>query len=172
MDVEKIIKINEMTKTLKEHGMIEDPSKNDQADRELRGGHGVTQSYTPVQPTSDSSLTKDQLEIALERNTRKIMEIVNNMRTEIIALKQKIAELDARPPVIEKQIVQSSPHEPVIREPSQPAVQEQVAPSQPVAQQPATREEPKKDATGRRGNPSEFTEEQVSVENIFYYGKK
>lgn len=166
MDVEKIMKINEMTKTLKEHGMIEDPTKNAQADKELKGGHGITEVNTQVEPsTTNNSVTKDQLEIAIERNTRKIMEVVNNMRTEIIALKRKIVELDARPPVIERQIVQSTSHEPVIKESSQPAVQEQVA-------QPAAQAEIKKEAPSQRGNPSEFSNEEVSVENIFYYGKK
>lgn len=159
MDVEKIMKINEMTKTLKEHGMVDDPSKNAQADKELRGGHGVTPENNSNEVPTNPGITKDQLDIALERNTRRIMEFIDSLKDEIDALKKKVAELEARPAqVIEKQVVQSTPHEPVVKEASQPAVQEQPA---------ATAQ----NNNHARGDPKEM-QEDVSIEKMFYYGKK
>jgi len=165
MDVEKIKKINEMAKTLKQHGMVDDPSFNPEAAFQLNG-------EKPIETENKDALTKDQLAIQLERTARKLMEHIVNLQEEMNSLKNRINMLESRPPqVIEKQVTVSQSHEPVIKEVQEPVVINNQNETSSSVQSTNEQKTEQKNAHVR-GGPSDFKDEDVSVENIFYYGRK
>ncbi|MBW3020002.1 hypothetical protein KY334_01790 [Candidatus Woesearchaeota archaeon] len=162
MDIEKIKKINEMTRTLKQHGMISNPSENASAAEEINGER--VPRFEDV-----NSIDRDQVQILIERSNRRLMEIIESLKKEILANRGRIEELERRP----AQIVERTTSQPAIKQDSEIQIKDPTAnePVQQQTQQVRQQEQPKPQAHARC-DTSKMNQEDFSVEKFFYFGRK
>jgi predicted nucleic acid-binding Zn-ribbon protein len=125
MDIEKIKKINEMSKTLQHHGIVGSSEEGSELANQL-GDESL--------PKKEANSSGVDVSLLVERMARK--------------LNQRIDELHDRLDKME-----------------QPAPQIQ-------STKPEKREEKKEDKPQLRSDPDQFKDQDVSVENMFYYGNK
>jgi len=153
MDVEKLKKMNELSKELKKHGMADSTKEAfAQAGQMMRDeAVGDVISRSDKKPEQESSFDK-QYQIMLERQNRQLS-------SEINTLKQTVAEL--------KQVVEQLKKEPKPKPPEPDPRPEPEPPEPPTVQSKLKKEEPK-------DNPKQgkYTSADVAVEKVFYFGKK
>jgi len=99
-------------------------------------------SHVEMPSENKKEITKDYIELLFERNNRKLMQEINSLKEEISNLKVKLNEKPER----------------IVKEEQKEL---------PKNKREITKEDVK---VGR--DPADFEDVDVSVENIFYYGKK
>ncbi|MBW2998549.1 hypothetical protein KY321_03335 [Candidatus Woesearchaeota archaeon] len=166
MDVEKIKRINEMTKTLKQHGMVSDTANNEQAAEQLTGQELPKQEDV-------NNIDKNQVQVLIERSNRRFMEIIESLKKEIMANRGRIEELERRP----AQIVERTTSQPVVKEESEIQINDPTANEAPVVQQEPVQQPVQAQAKPERKeharcDTSKINQEDFSVEKFFYYGNK
>ena len=152
MDVEKLKRINQLSKDLKRHGLVVEEAIT-QASNIVNEDEVKTfldKSKEEIDSSRNPTST-DQYIIMLERNHRKIAEEVQNIKNEVARMLNEFEEL--------KNKINSSETRPVQREEETKEKQETQAQLSPK----------KKESHPRQGN---FTPEDVSIEKMFYFGKK
>lgn len=146
MDVEKLKKMNELSKELKKHGIAENNKEAfEQAGKIVRDeavGNVISQA---TQKTETSDSFDKHYQIMLERQNRQLA-------NEIIALKEAVAAIQQE---VEK-LKQAKPAAPVQQ---QPREEKQAT----FAKKQEPKEHPKQGG---------FTSEDVAMEKVFYFGKK
>lgn len=159
MDVERLKKINQLSKDLKKHGLVVEEAIT-QASTILSEKEDETETFLEKSKqeieSKQNPASTDQYIVMLERNNRKIVEEVQKIREEMArilsefeALKNKVVQYTSRPAVIE--IPAASAEEKHKEKQAQLAMPK------------------KKEAHPKQGN---FTPEDVSIEKMFYFGKK
>jgi len=165
MDIEKLKKMNDMSKVLREHGIAAGSEEGSKMASE------ITKTNIVSEGGESSVLTKDYLEVLLQRFGRQISDEFQKIRNDIAAVKHEIvsrpvqvlqkpdvAEVKETPKVTGTQQIQQNP-EPVIQPIQQPA-------PQPVNKHQITR------ADVKNGSDPDEIDADVSVEKIFYMGNK
>lgn len=158
MDVEKLKKINQLSKDLKRHGLVVEEAISQAStilsEKEDEVETFLEKSKEEIESKQNPTST-DQYIVMLERNNRKIVEEVQKVREEMARilsefeeLKNKVAQ-QARPVIV-----------------AAPVSSESERPKETQAQLATPK---KKESHPRQGN---FTPEDVSIEKMFYYGKK
>ncbi|MBW3004271.1 hypothetical protein KY310_00360 [Candidatus Woesearchaeota archaeon] len=143
MDVEKLKKMNELSKELKKHGMAESTKEVFEQAGEMMKDEAMGDIISKSSSQEKSKEGFDhQYQIMLERQNRQIAQEVQALKETVAALKEAVEQLkQARP-----------------------------AQQQPKEERQATfakKEEPKEHP--RQGA---FTSEDVAVDKVFYFGKK
>jgi len=142
MNIEQIKKLNEMTKTLQQHGL----ATSSEEGSKLAGG------ITDVEvPKEKSVINKEYVELMFERNNRKMMQEIEALKAEIIKLHNSLESLKNQH-VTERVVIREKEEEP----------------ERPVQNKQQIKKEDVK--CGR--DPDELNGVDVSVENIFYYGTR
>ncbi len=157
MDIEQIKKLNEMTKTLQQHGLANTSEEGSQ----IAGG--ITETKMPTDNCS-SEITKDYIELMMERTARKLMHEIEDLRNKVGSLTEQI-EIIKNQKITQRVVIKEVSSEPQ----SELKVEEKVeAPSQPAKNsRQITRDDVKNGS-----DPDEIDPETVSVEKMFYYGNK
>jgi polyhydroxyalkanoate synthesis regulator phasin len=147
MDVEKLKKMNELSKELKKHGMADSTRDAfEQAGQMVRDeAVGDVISRSDKKPEQGSSFDR-KYQIMLERQNRQIAQ-------EVQALKQTVTELKEAVEQLKKAPKPTPDPRPEPKPPGPPTVQSKL----------------KKEEHPKQGG---FTSEDVSVEKVFYFGKK
>jgi len=152
MDVEKLRKINQLSKEFKKHGMAMEEAIGQATDsvNEKEVKEFLDESKKEIESKNPSAT--EQYILMLERNNRKIMEEVQNVKQEISKILKEFEQ-------IKKQI--NRPQE----MPKEQAID--AKPAKKTKKQ--TQLKTKKQSNPRQG---EFTPEDVSIEKMFYFGNK
>ena len=124
MDIEKIKKINEMSKTLQHHGIAESSEEGSELADQL--GKEPLPQKEAISGEVDTSLL-------VERMARKLNQRIDELHERLDKLEQPAPQIQA--PKVEKT-------------------------------------EEKKDKPQLRSDPDQFKDQDISVENMFYYGNK
>jgi len=158
MDVEKLKKINQLSKDLKRHGLVVEEAIT-QASNIVNEDEVKTfldKSKEEIASSRNPTST-DQYIVMLERNHRKIAEEVQNIKNEVARMLSEFEELKNKINSPETRPVQQE--EETVQEEKTKEKQEKQAQLSPK----------KKESHPRQGN---FTPEDVSIEKMFYFGKK
>ncbi|MBD3361739.1 hypothetical protein GF358_03025 [Candidatus Woesearchaeota archaeon] len=153
MDVEKLRKINQLSKELKKHGMamenaIEQASESTQ---EKEVNEFLKKSKEEMQSTKNPSSTEQYI-LMLERNNRKIMEEVQTVKKEVTKIMSEFTD-------IKKQLEKK------------PAVKEQSEINEKPKQKTKEKQSQLK-SKKKNEKQGEINPEDVSIEKMFYFGKK
>lgn len=157
MDIKQIKELNEMTKTLQKHGLASNSEEG------AKMAEGMSDAEVPEKAVS--TISKEYVDIMLERNNRKIGEYICSLKEEISSLKNKIDLLE-----------QSIPSHKHYDQPEKIEIQEHLQESK--EEQTISPKETKRDNTITKDDvkngrdPDELDGVDVSVENIFYYVNK
>ena len=157
MDVEKLKKINQLSKDLKRHGLVVEEAITQASTilSENQDEVGVFLEKSQQQMDSKQNpASTDQYVVMLERNNRKIVEEVQKIREEMARILSEFEELKNKVAQQARPIIVAAPGSPEAEKSKE--TQAQLAPK-------------KKEPHPRQGN---FTPEDVSIEKMFYCGKK
>lgn len=149
MDVEKLKKMNELSKELKKHGVADSTkeafAKAGQMVRDEAVGDVI--SHSEKKPEQESSFD-NQYQIMLERQNRQLVNEINILKNAVAELQEALEQLKKEPrPTPEPRPEPKRPEPPVM----QSKLKEE------------KKEHPKQ---------GEFSSEDVAVEKVFYFGKK
>lgn len=152
MDVEKLKKINQLSKEFKKHGMAMEDAIREAGDtiHEPEIKEFLQKSKEQIDSTKNPS-SAEQYIVLLERNNRKIMEEVQNVKEEIKKIMNEFAE-------IKKQL----------QEPPAKTIREEI-PQQKKTEKQTQLKQKKKQSNPRQGD---YTSDDVSIEKMFYFGNK
>jgi hypothetical protein len=155
LDVEKLKKVNQLSKDLKKHGMAMEDAIEQASDsvHETEIKEFLHESKEQMQSSSNPSSTEQYI-IMLERNNRKIMEEVQKVKEEVAKIMSEFAEI--------KNKLHEQP------DPVQEPVQKQVPVTKKVEKQ--SKLKPKKKIKNEK--QGDINPEDVSIEKMFYFGKK
>lgn len=151
MDVEKLKKMNELSKELKKHGMADSTREAfTQAGKMVRDeavGDVISQSD---KKTEEPSSFDKQYQIMLERQNRQIASEINTLKQTVAELQKAVEQLKKEPKPEPKPDPRPEPEPP-----GPPTVQAKL----------------KKES---KDNPKQgkYTSADVAVEKVFYFGKK
>ena len=152
MDIEELKRLNNLTVALRKHGMA-DKSDDAYKQAELLLTNKKEEILPPFQPvvshTVHDPLLEQKFTLALEMNNKKFQEAIDIISTRIACLAQEITG-------IKKEVTDLK---------SVPA--QKTTPLQVEAETP--KKEQTKESHPRQG---QFAPEDVSIEKMFYYGKK
>lgn len=155
MDIEKLKKVNQLSKELKKHGMaMEDAIKEaGETVHEEEVKEFLDKSKAEMQSKSNPSSTEQYI-IMLERNNRKIMEEVQKVKDEVAKILNEFAEMKQR---LAEQLVQEVKQEPAKQ------IKEKKLEKQ-------AKLKPKKKVKNPR--QGEYNPDDVAIEKMFYFGNK
>jgi hypothetical protein len=143
MNVEKLKKMNELSKELQKHGMADSTSEAFTKAGEVVRDEAFSQIVK--EPESKDGFNH-QYQIMLERQNRELVQEINSLKEKIAAMQADIemlkADNNARPAAQEKPKQETQTKFP---------------------QKPESKEHPKQ---------GEYTPEDVAVDKVFYFGKK
>ncbi|MBD3303527.1 hypothetical protein GF343_00110 [Candidatus Woesearchaeota archaeon] len=151
MNVEKLKKMNELSKELKKHGVADSTkeafAKAGNMVRDEAVGEVISRSEQ--KPEQGSSFDK-QYQVTLERQNRQLAGEINTLKQTVAELKQAVEQLKKEP------------------RPKPPEPRPEPEPPGPPTVQAKLKKEESKD------NPKQgkYTSEDVAVEKVFYFGKK
>ncbi len=144
MDVEKLKKMNELSKELKKHGIAESNKEAFEKAGEIVRDEAIGDVISQSTQKSEASDSFDKhYQIMLERQNRQLANEIIALKGAVIAIQEEIEKLKQAKPM-----------------PAQQPKQETQATF-------AKKEEPKQHP--RQGG---FTSEDVAMEKVFYFGKK
>ena len=148
MNVEKLKKMNELSKELKKHGMADSTAEAfNQAGDMVREEAVKDIIVKPREKSESKDCFDSQYQIMLERQNRQIAQ-------EVQALKETVAAMQAEIEML-KADQKAAP------------VQQQEKPKQEVQ-----KKFPQKEESKEHPKQGEFTSEDVAVDKVFYFGKK
>lgn len=143
MDVEKLKKMNELSKELKKHGMAESTKEAFEKAGEMVRDEAVGDVISQSTQKAESSDSFDKhYQIMLERQNRQIANEIIALKEAVMAIQQEVERLKQAKPV-----------------PQQPREEKQAT----FAKKEEKKPHPKQGA---------FTSEDVAVDKVFYFGKK
>lgn len=149
MNVDQIKKINEMSKILRSHGIAADSQEGTKIAEEL------AQKIIPQESTPHPSSSNVDVELLLERATRRFQQQIEELKTKIQQLEGQMNHMSSR--INQKQAQQQS-------QPEQS--------TQNTQEQLQTQTKEKKQEQQNASRSGEYTSDDVSVEKMFYYGNK
>lgn len=147
MNVENIKKINEMSKILRSHGIAQDSQEGTRLAEQM-GAKAV--------PSGGESFDKDKVELLLERQARKFQQQIEMLSEKLLRLEERVNSLPKQRP-IEVREVHSAP------DPS---------PNDSALSPSSSGGNAKKPAQKDESRTGQFTSDDVSVEKMFYFGRK
>ncbi|MBW2986115.1 hypothetical protein KY333_01975 [Candidatus Woesearchaeota archaeon] len=147
MDVEKLKKMNELSKELKKHGMADSTSQAFTQAGEMVRDETFKQVIEPNTSSQKTTEFDNQYQIMLERQNRQIVQ-------EVQALKETIAAMQAEIEML-KADRKAAP-----------------MPQQEKPKQEAQTKFPQKSESKEHPKQGGFTPEDVAVDKVFYFGKK
>ena len=156
MNIEKLKKVNQLSKELKKHGMAMEDAIHEAGEtvHEEEVKEFLDKSKAEMQSSKNPSSTEQYI-IMLERNNRKIMEEVQKVKQEVSKIMNEFSDIKRK--IQEQTII-----------PVQEPVQEETFTQKKVEKQ--AKLTPKKKVKNPR--QGEYNSEDVSIEKMFYYGKK
>lgn len=169
MDIEKLRKINQLSKELKKHGMavedaIEQASESVHEDEIKEFLH---KSKEEIQSIKNPSSTEQYI-IMLERNNRKIMDEVQKVKEEVAKIMNEFAtikkQLDEQPKFIENQTISDTSQYKKVEKQTQ--LKSKTKQNQDSAN---LQTSSKKKTNPRHGD---YNPDDVSIEKMFYFGNK
>ncbi|MFH1591178.1 MAG: hypothetical protein ABIC95_04590 [archaeon] len=160
MDIEKTMKVNKLIAELKKHKVLGGIDAVARAHEIVHDGEKPEeQPQVPKgQPVPDSA--PEAMMIALAETTTMVRAELDLLKRAILSVDEEVGELRQKVAALESRPVQTAP-------PPAPVKEEQATLEKPAA------EEPKKEASGNdHPRSGGFSEDDVSIEKIFYAGKK
>lgn len=145
MDIEEIKRINRMTAELKKHGMAESTVDAYHQARASFEENQPQQAIT-IEQHPDSQLLEKKFQLLIELNNKKFQEAITILSNDITLLAQQLTGL--------KQEIQQN------KQATTKIEQKQQEKQQPL---------PKQESHPRQGN---YSPDDVSIEKMFYFGKK
>jgi uncharacterized protein (DUF111 family) len=154
VNIEKIKKVNQLSKEFKKHGMAMEEALEQASDsvHEEEIKEFLQESKEQMNSAKNPSSTEQYI-IMLERNNRKIIEEVQKVKEEVTKIMNEFEDIKRK---LHEQSV-----------PSQQPVQEEI--TQKKIEKQAKLTPKKKIKNPRQGD---INPEDVSIEKMFYYGKK
>ena len=148
MNVEKLKKMNELSKELKKHGMADSTAEAFNQAGDMVREEAVKDIIVKSGEKSESKDCFDsQYQIMLERQNRQIAQEVQTLKETVAAMQAEIEMLKADQ--------KAAP------------VQQQEKPKQEVQ-----KKFPQKEESKEHPKQGEFTSDDVAVDKVFYFGKK
>ncbi|MBN1644913.1 hypothetical protein JW851_02650 [Candidatus Woesearchaeota archaeon] len=162
MDVEKLKKINQLSKELKKHGMAMEEAIEQASDsvHENEIKEFLHKSKEEMESTKNPSSTEQYI-IMMERNNRKIMEEVQKVKQEVSKIIHEFSEIKKQFEQMPETLRETSPRK---------AIETQSKLTPKTEQKQSFRTAPKKKAKNPR--QGDYTSDDVSIEKMFYFGKK
>ena len=145
MDVEKLKKMNELSKELKKHGMADSTAQAFAQAGEIVRDETFKKIIEPNTSSQKSAEFDSQYQIMLERQNRQIVQAVQALKETIAAMQAEIEMLKA---------------------------DRRAAPVQERPKQEAQTKVPQKKESKEHPRQGGFTPEDVAMDKIFYFGKK
>lgn len=156
MDLEKIKKVNQLSKEFKKHGMAMEEAIEQASDsvHEKEVKEFLQESKEQMQSSKNPSSTEQYI-IMLERNNRKIMEEVQKVKEEVAKIMDEFADIKRQlheKPIIEvrQEITEANPQQKKIEK--------------------QAKLKPKKKIKNEK--QGDINPDDVSIEKMFYFGKK
>jgi hypothetical protein len=163
MDIEKTKKINELVAELKKHKMLEgsDDALTKAEEMVNRSGDESLSSAPTARPEAHSNAG---FETILKEHAKVMKEELDLLRKGLLSINDEVQELREKMTEMERNMAQLKRAEPKVEKPAE-------APeAEPKEETPAPAEKEKSgESHPRQGN---FNEDDVSIEKIFYAGKK
>jgi hypothetical protein len=151
LNVEKLKKINQLSKEFKKHGMaMEDAIEQASESVHEKGVKDFLQESKEQMQSSKNPSSTEQYIMMLERNNRKIMEEVQKIKEEVSKIMNEFSDI--------KRQLHEQPVPVQVQEVIQPKVEKQ------------TKLKPKKKIKNEK--QGDINPEDVSIEKMFYFGKK
>ncbi|MBW2968892.1 hypothetical protein KY304_01735 [Candidatus Woesearchaeota archaeon] len=159
MNVEKLKKVNQLSKEFKKYGMaMEDAIKEAGSTVNEKEVKEFLDKSSEEMKSSKNPSSTEQYILMLERNNRKIMEEVKKVKEEVTKILKEFEEMKTKLSEQQKQQIEQPQKHKIKKE----------------KQSQLKKEQPTKKTTRKKSNPrqGEYNPEDVSIEKMFYFGKK
>lgn len=166
---EKMRKMNDLAKDLKQHGFAESSFEAIQQASQIYGEDELTHEvkHGLINSPHEKIAGEEKMsEIDIERKFKKMQDSVDALTSKMNEMIQAINDMDSRITQLSKR--------PVVQERPIERPQEKTAPAQPTTHQPAEQGRGSQADSGEYANQrvGNFQSQDVAIDKMFYYGKK
>ena len=168
--IERMRRLNELTKELKQHGFAESSFEAIQQANQIYGDDdlstevkdGMIRNSTNERVAKDGSIDDNAL-VNIEKKMAKLAENIDTLTDKLNEIIKAINDMDQR--------ITSLKNRPE-RQPERVEVKQEEAKHEPVAAQPADDANPAKDDYTTNQRVGNFQSKDVAIDKMFYFGKK